>query len=170
MSSSLVISVWAGFSAPTPWLCTLWLVRPITCLQRDSINVATIFHPIFGLWVVSSMRYTYYVIIFLGKIIISTLGRSVQMAALQPPFNSFKSNWNALRRNVERCDYPPIPSDLYSPEVSFLIVVSIFTKNFFFVTQVTSSSRVLPSSRTDRAARYPGGSTNCPENGTTAHH
>ena len=40
-----------------------------------------------------------------------------QMAALQPPFNGFKKNWIALRQNIERCEYPPLPSDVYSLDV-----------------------------------------------------
>ena len=42
------------------------------------------------------------------------------MAALQPPFNGFKKNWIALRQNVERCEYPPLPSDIYSLDVIYL--------------------------------------------------
>ena len=45
----------------------------------------------------------------------------LQMAALQPPFNCFKSNWNALRQNIERCEYPPLPFDRYSLDVSYII-------------------------------------------------
>ncbi|KAK4019537.1 hypothetical protein OUZ56_001552 [Daphnia magna] len=44
-----------------------------------------------------------------------------EMAALQPPFNCFKSNWNALRQNIERCEYPPLPSDRYSDDMRYLI-------------------------------------------------
>nr|CAH0106189.1 unnamed protein product [Daphnia galeata] len=44
-----------------------------------------------------------------------------EMAALQPPFNCFKSNWNALRQNIERCEYPPLPSDRYSLEMQHLV-------------------------------------------------
>ncbi|XP_046447546.1 serine/threonine-protein kinase Nek7-like [Daphnia pulex] len=44
-----------------------------------------------------------------------------EMAALQPPFNCFKSNWNALRQNIERCEYPPLPSDRYSVDMRHLV-------------------------------------------------
>ncbi|XP_057371108.1 serine/threonine-protein kinase Nek7-like [Daphnia carinata] len=44
-----------------------------------------------------------------------------EMAALQPPFNCFKSNWNALRQNIERCEYPPLPSDRYSDDMRHLV-------------------------------------------------
>ncbi|EFX77190.1 hypothetical protein DAPPUDRAFT_321694 [Daphnia pulex] len=45
----------------------------------------------------------------------------LKMAALQPPFNCFKSNWNALRQNIERCEYPPLPSDRYSVDMRHLV-------------------------------------------------
>lgn len=44
-----------------------------------------------------------------------------EMAALQPPFNGFKKNWTALRQNIGRCEYPPLPSDFYSVTMRKLV-------------------------------------------------
>ncbi len=49
----------------------------------------------------------------------SRIIHNFQMAALQSPFSGFKLNWNALRKNIECCEYPPLPSDCYSLDVSF---------------------------------------------------
>lgn len=40
-----------------------------------------------------------------------------QMVMLQPPFCGQRMNLNCLRQRIERCEYPPIASDVYSVEV-----------------------------------------------------
>ncbi|CAD5230525.1 unnamed protein product [Bursaphelenchus okinawaensis] len=50
-----------------------------------------------------------------------------EMAALQSPFYAEKTNLYALVRKIERCDYPPIPSNLYSKQLQMLIENCICT-------------------------------------------
>uniref|UniRef100_A0A7E4ZX30 NEK6-subfamily protein kinase n=1 Tax=Panagrellus redivivus TaxID=6233 RepID=A0A7E4ZX30_PANRE len=44
-----------------------------------------------------------------------------EMAALQSPFFGVKINIFALIRKIDRCEYPPIPSDIYSAQMRSLI-------------------------------------------------
>lgn len=60
------------------------------------------------------------------------------MAALQPPFNCFKMNFNALRLSIERCQYPPLPSDSYSDDVGQNTNTHVSFTEEFYITFVDS--------------------------------
>uniref|UniRef100_A0A915EIQ0 NEK6-subfamily protein kinase n=1 Tax=Ditylenchus dipsaci TaxID=166011 RepID=A0A915EIQ0_9BILA len=44
-----------------------------------------------------------------------------EMAALQSPFYGEKMNLYALVRKIEKCEYPPVPSNIYSQQVSVFV-------------------------------------------------
>ncbi|TKR88281.1 hypothetical protein L596_012547 [Steinernema carpocapsae] len=44
-----------------------------------------------------------------------------ELAALQSPFYADKKNYASLCRKIEYCEYPPIPSDLYSAQLRHVV-------------------------------------------------
>ncbi|KAI1722944.1 protein kinase domain-containing protein [Ditylenchus destructor] len=44
-----------------------------------------------------------------------------EMAALQSPFSGEKINLTNLTKKIEKCEYPPVPSNLYSQQMRLLI-------------------------------------------------
>ena len=94
----------ASFTFHYFFCLNIWGYMSLCCCFRRKVNTHNCIHT-----VEISVTITFMAFPFL------------QMAALQPPFNCFKSNWNALRQNIERCEYPPLPSDRYSLDVSYII-------------------------------------------------
>ena len=55
------------------------------------------------------------------------------MAALRSPFSGDNMNLALLIEKIEKCDYPELPQDIYSPHVSF------FFFNFYLYSKILKS-------------------------------
>ncbi len=97
----------------------------------------------------------------------------VQMCALQSPFYGDKLNLYALCRKIEKCTYPPLPSDVYTLEVTYLCcycfhpALSIFFGILFLLPLRLLS---LCASRAHSSATTAGGQLHQHQPGRTPRH